>query len=318
MTSPRNEQPERAMVPLTSIRPADSPRLTGESEDNVKRLAELESETPPIIVHRQTMRVVDGMHRLRAAELKGQERVLVEFFDGTEDDAFKYSVEINTRHGLPLTLADRKAAALRITGSHPDLSDRAIASCAGLSPKTVAAMRSSASIPKIDNRRGTDGRVRPIDIVEGRLRARDIIEQQPEASLREVARQAGVSPTTAKDVRDRINRGDSPVPLHTTRASEKAATVNEVSIRSKITTRLCDTHVRDDLARLRQDPAVRQSESGRNLLRWLARHAADLDQWRDLINGLPPHRNELFVRIARQCAEEWQSAAVDLESRLDR
>lgn len=308
MASPQSELKKYVLTPLVAIRPADSPRLSGEDEENIKRLAELESGAPPIIVHRQTMRVVDGMHRLRAAQLRGLEHILVEFFDGTEHDAFKYSVEINTKHGLPLTLADRKAAAERIVCSHPDLSDRSIASCTGLSPKTVGAIRSSAPAPRIDGRRGQDGRVRPIDAGEGRLRAQDIIERRPDASLREIAREAGVSPTTAKDVRDRMNRGDSPV-----LSAGRPVTVNAASVRDQGPAQV---HVRDDLARLRRDPAVRQSESGRTLLCWLARHAADLEQWRDLVKALPPHRNELFARIARQCADEWRSAAVDIENRL--
>lgn len=41
----------------------------------------------------------------------------------------------NTHHGLPLTRADRKAAAQRILDIHPHWSDRAIAKVTGLSPK---------------------------------------------------------------------------------------------------------------------------------------------------------------------------------------
>jgi hypothetical protein len=43
-------------------------------------------------------------------------------------------------HGLPLTLADRLAAAARIVTACPYWSDRAVAAVAGLSPKTVTAV----------------------------------------------------------------------------------------------------------------------------------------------------------------------------------
>lgn len=157
-------------VRINELKNADSPRLCGEDLEHIRVLAEM--ETPPILVHRQTMRVIDGMHRLRAAELNGRSRIEVEFFDGSEADAFVRAVEANIAHGLPLAMADRKAAALRIIRSHPDMSNREIARCVGLSDKTVAMIRrSSADIPHSNVRKGADGRVRPLGASEGRLRA---------------------------------------------------------------------------------------------------------------------------------------------------
>ncbi|MFD0433138.1 ParB N-terminal domain-containing protein, partial [Streptomyces chartreusis] len=93
---------------------------------------------PPIIVHRDSMRVIDGLHRLRAAQLRGHSTIAVTFYDGTEADAFVLAVESNVRHGLPLSLPDRKRAAVRIIATHPQWSDRKIASVTGISPATVA------------------------------------------------------------------------------------------------------------------------------------------------------------------------------------
>ncbi|WP_214415751.1 ParB/RepB/Spo0J family partition protein [Sphaerisporangium fuscum] len=116
------------LVAVSDLLPADSPRLEGENPDHVRLLAESEEEFPPIVVHRPTMRVVDGMHRLRAAVLRGAERVRVLFIDGVDEaDLFVLAVEANIAHGLPLTLADRRAAAARIVASKPQFSDRAIA-----------------------------------------------------------------------------------------------------------------------------------------------------------------------------------------------
>ena len=56
-------------VPIRSLRLADSPRLTSTSEKHVHLLADTETEFPPILVHRETRRVIDGMHRLSAARL---------------------------------------------------------------------------------------------------------------------------------------------------------------------------------------------------------------------------------------------------------
>ena len=60
------------------------------------------------------MRVVDGMHRLLAALLNGRQTIEAELFDGTADEGFLRAVRENVVHGLPLSQADRRAAAARI------------------------------------------------------------------------------------------------------------------------------------------------------------------------------------------------------------
>lgn len=123
------------------LQSGESPRTGGRDEEHIARLAELDGPLPPILVERHTMRVIDGTHRLLAAVSKGQPAIEVEFFDGSSADAFLKAVEANVTHGLPLSLADRRAAAERIVTSHPHLSDRAIARTAGLGAKAVAAIR---------------------------------------------------------------------------------------------------------------------------------------------------------------------------------
>ncbi|MGP4002856.1 hypothetical protein [Streptomyces sp. 8N706] len=81
------------------------------------------------------MRVIDGMHRLLAAVVRGQETIDVEFFDGSAEDAFLRAVQGNLAHVLPLLLSDRRAAASRIIVSHPQMSDRAIARASALGPR---------------------------------------------------------------------------------------------------------------------------------------------------------------------------------------
>ena len=197
-----------------SLRIGKSPRLNGEDRAHIARLAETDAPLPPILVHRRTMRVIDGMHRLMAASLQGRGMIEVEFFDGSEADVFLRAVQENIAHGLPLTQADRRAAAKRIIATHPHMSDRAIGHVAGLAAKTVAAMRKrSTEDPAQSNARvGRDGRVRPLDSSEARRRAAELLTGQPESSLRDVARAAGISPATVLDVRKRLERGESPVP----------------------------------------------------------------------------------------------------------
>lgn len=82
-------------------------------------------------------------------------------------------VAANVPHDMPLSQADRRAAVTRLIASHPQLSDRAIAHVAGLSAKTVAAIRrrSTDAVPQLNGRVGRDGRVRPVNGTAGRPRA---------------------------------------------------------------------------------------------------------------------------------------------------
>ncbi|MEU1127645.1 ParB/RepB/Spo0J family partition protein, partial [Streptomyces sp. NPDC005899] len=195
-------------VPLASLAAADSPRLRGVDQEHVEVLAQGEIE--PILVHRDTRRVVDGMHRLQATRLRGEETIAVRYLDVPSSEVFIHSVAANVGHGLPLTLADRRAAARRILVSHPDLSDRAIARITRLSPKTVSAVRrvSTEEIPQSKVRVGADGRSRPLDAARRRAAVRAFLAEHPDATLNEAATSAGVSVSTACDVRQRMRRDE--------------------------------------------------------------------------------------------------------------
>jgi ParB-like chromosome segregation protein Spo0J len=199
-------------VPVSSVRPADSPRLAGEDDAHTRALAETDARLPPILVHRKTMCVVDGMHRLRATLLRGQQEIEVQFIECDAEDIFVLAVETNTYHGLPLSLKDREAAADRILRTKAHWSDRVIAQITGLAARTVASIRSraTADLPRLDARIGRDGKVRPVSSEVGRLVASEIIASRPEASLREIARLSGISVGTVRDVRERCHAEGAP------------------------------------------------------------------------------------------------------------
>src|SRR4051794_21642932 len=102
----RIEQAPVETIAIRSLRTARTPRLSGENPDHVRTLAETDGTLPPIIVHRPTMRVIDGMHRLRAAQWCDRDEIEVRFFDGSETEAFVLAVQSNIVHGLPLSVAD--------------------------------------------------------------------------------------------------------------------------------------------------------------------------------------------------------------------
>lgn len=300
-------------VPVLSLRPGESPRQEGEDKAHIARLAEAETPLPPIIVERRSMRVIDGMHRLMAASLRGQETVDVEFFDGSPADAFLRAVEENVTHGLPLSLGDRRAAAARIIASHPQMSDRAIGESTGLAARTVAAIRrrSTDGVPQLNARVGRDGRVRPLNSVEGRRRAAALLAEHPGASLREVARGAGISPATARDVRQRLERGEEPAPAR----GATPSTGDAVAIPVRASRSVEPPTPAMMLEKLVRDPSLRHNEHGRRLLRLLQLNRIGPDEWSGVMSAVPPHCAAIVVQMARQYAQMWLIFAQELNER---
>ncbi len=54
----------------------------------IRALAESDVKLPSIVVHRSTMRVIDGMHRLCAAKLRDKEAIDVQYFHGNDEETF--------------------------------------------------------------------------------------------------------------------------------------------------------------------------------------------------------------------------------------
>ncbi|MDH2428022.1 ParB/RepB/Spo0J family partition protein [Sphaerisporangium sp. TRM90804] len=313
---------EHAIVPVGALSLGDSPRLRGENAEHTRLLAQSDTEMPPILVHRASMRVIDGAHRLRAAILRGDRQIRVRFFDGECDEAFVLAVETNMAHGLPLSLADREAAAARIVVSHPQWSDRAIASVTGLSAKTVNTIRreTDTGLPELRSRVGRDGRVRPLTSADGRLRACELFTRSPDASLRKVAEQAGISLGTARDVRRRMERGDDPIPPQQRARGERREppTVERQLRRAAVAGRV--NPCRDPetiLHQLQRDPSVRFTDSGRHLLRWLNDHMSGVRGWESLGDTMPTHCAYMIADLACAVAEEWLEFAEHLRRRAE-
>ncbi|MFI6318506.1 ParB/RepB/Spo0J family partition protein [Nonomuraea sp. NPDC050556] len=299
-------------IELSRLSSVYSPRTSGEDPEHVETLLSAQGELPPILVHRPTMRVIDGLHRLKVARVRGETKIAARLVDGTESDAFVLAVEANVRHGLPLSLADRKRAAIRIIGTHPQWSDRRVASATGISPGTVADLRRRRGHSGDDARIGRDGRIRPVDSSEGRRLAAELIRSHPDLSLRQVARQVGISPETVRDVRGRLEHGESPIPDGSRRLRTRPESLRRAD------QDFGHAGGRDRqamLERLKADPALRLTETGRILLRMLALHSIDGQEWERLLRGVPPHWDTVFARCARDHAQIWAAFADRLEGR---
>ncbi|MEV5885329.1 ParB N-terminal domain-containing protein [Streptomyces sp. NPDC052020] len=288
-------------VPVRLLRPGDSPRSAGSSMEHAQMLARVGADLPPILVHRPSMRVIDGMHRFEAAQIRGEETIKARFVDGDEEQIFVLAVEMNTKHGLPLTLADRKAAARRIITANPHWSDRAVAAKAGLSHKTVGALRrATGEIPQLPSRVGLDGRARAV-------RPREQVK--PGGRATERPRQWDATVALQAQNRQLTKRIEEAEPRRRT---------NSDTSPSGLARRDHDRPGQDwlqDLQRLRTDPSLRYSEAGRVLLRVLDAHVAAAGQLHRIAEVLPEHCLDRLTTLAFKCAEDLREFSVRLSQR---
>lgn len=305
------------MIPVERIVIDFSPRIDGEDENYTRALAETEADLPPILVHRDTLTVVDGAHRLRAAALRGDDRIAVRFFEGDRADALILAVATNIAHGRPLSAADRTAAAKRIFASHPQWSDRAVAAIAGLSAKTVSQLRKGTVEARSGRRIGRDGRARPVDSSQGRQLAGDLIRNNPGASLRQIAAQVGLAPATVADVRERIRRGESPVPSRPPKVSDAAETPIQLPSRRGTPRKPARAVTSAELLKifdsLRRDPSLRFSEAGRGVLRMLDACVLIARDRHKIAASVPPHCKETMAQLAHGYSDIWGLLAGELE-----
>ena len=323
--------PERT-VPISTLAPGPYLRQGGTNIGHVQLLlgAAASAELPPILVQARCSRVIDGMHRLAAAKLRGDYSISARFLDCTDEEALILAIQSNTLHGLPLSKADRISGAKRVLDAHPDWSDRAIARIAGLSAKTIASLRNRSTGATLNGKRlGRDGKRRPVAAGEGRRRAAEYILAHPDAPLRQVAREADVSLGTVHDVRARIRRGKDPerdggrvpAPHIAERTGIAVSGRGQGAARS---TPLPDKrHNNSPLAwaaisaKLANDPTIRYTEGGKEFLRWMSLRATHAEEWREFIDAIPLHWLGTIVPIAEGLSEEWSQFADRLKGRQE-
>jgi hypothetical protein len=298
-------------VPLSSLRPGFFLRQTGTDVAHVQLLADAtgSGELPAILVQKSSLRIVDGMHRIEAAKLRGERSINARFVDCSDEDAFMLAVKSNTLHGLPLSRADRIAGAKRILDWHADWSDRAVAAAAGLSAKTVAGLRyrSCGEVHDLDKRLGRDGKRRPVTGIEGRKRAADYLIARPGAPLREVAKEADVSLGTVHDVRSKLRRGVDPTIVGRPRSSQEQPVIRSA-------TNAC--HDWSSISfKLAKDPSIKYTENGRVFLRWMTSRIMQSGEWKEFVNAVPAHWTEDISLVAEGVGNAWREFAGQLRAR---
>lgn len=275
-------------------------RVDGENHAHARLLAATPQPLPPILVHRSSMTVLDGMHRMLAAQLRGDTTIEVRFFDGGDDDAYVVAVRANIAHGMPLSLADREQAAQRIVAMHPEWSDRVIGETCGVAPKTVAVIRRRATGEdrQLPTRTGRDGRSRPLDPAPGRRRIAAALADHPGASLRRIAELTGTSVNTVRDVRRRLADNKSPIPDHLriVKAPEGPTSENAAG-------------------RLVDDAAFFSSDECGRFARWFDTADVHPEDCMEFVYLLPLSRMYLIISEAHRRATVWAQFAAALECR---
>lgn len=324
-------------VLVSSLVPGFYLRQAGTDSAHIRLLVDAAGavKLPPILVQKNGCRIIDGMHRVEAAKLRGERTIRARVLDCSDEEALVLAIKTNIQHGLPLSKADRISGAKRILAAHLDWSDRAVAEIAGLSAKTIASLRNrtttEAQAQAQGKRLGRDGKRRPLSAADGRRRAAEYIDAHPEASLREVAREADVSLGTVHDVRERLRRGSDPVRSDRRRSNgdsgdradpaQSAATVVPAS--SSLPT-LRPRTARSSVqqldwptisSRLAGDPALKYTEGGRAFLRWMSMHSTKADEWQEFIDAIPMHWLKDVSRVADTVSAEWRDFAERLRSR---
>jgi ParB-like chromosome segregation protein Spo0J len=303
---------EVVSISLHELRVGPSMRAAGIDPLHVAALAEVAAHWPPIIVNRSDSTVIDGQHRVAAARQLGLRKLSAIWFDGSPDEVYIEFVRRNVGHGLPLTLAERRAAARQMLRGQGGRSDRAIASVCGISPTTIARLRrelgdaGAGSASGERGRVGLDGRVRPINGMALRARIAEQLARQPDASLRAIATIVGASPETVRSVRNELRTGRAGT-MCGPRARDHAADGDE-----------CAAVVESASVAPRDDRAFADREGGQAFIDWFEATAVEtLEPW-TYLDAIPLSRVYEIADVARQRADFWARFAKALETRVRR
>lgn len=280
-----------------------SPRFGSEDDDHARVLAENLTSLPPILIQGDQKVVIDGAHRLLAAKLRGLTQVPVQVFAGSVEDAVAESIRRNVRHGKPLSMAERCAAAQRLCERCPEWSDRKIAEICGVSPKRVAALRDTkgrGSDEGPERRTGRDGKTRPTDPAAIRRRIAEYLAEAPHATLRQVSSAVGASQATVLDVKRRLAQGLDPVPRglqpsQSTGVEHPPSETPDVAVEAPLS--------------LGPDPEHLKLKD------WLCDHAVEDNQFDVWLPVVPTGRLYEVADLAKGAAACWARFAQALEQR---
>jgi len=120
------------------------------NDETVEIYANTFEQLPPIVIFQiegaKGWYLVDGWHRFAAARKLGLAEIEVIKETGTWDEAKEYAFDANIKHGLALSLAERKKAAELKLILHTERSNSWIAEECGIDAETVKSLRENLEI----------------------------------------------------------------------------------------------------------------------------------------------------------------------------
>jgi len=212
-------------IPVTSVNRTGGTQVRESTSDaKVSEYAEAINSGaafPPVVVFfdGESHWLADGFHRIAACEKAGAAEVMAEVREGGREDALWFALSANKRHGLPMSVEDkRKAVRLLLSVERwQGMSNRAIADHLGISDHTVASVKAEpgcpgAQVAHLDtSKEGSDGKVygTPGDSAK---KVRELLADPEWAALsdRQVAKHLNVSPSTVAKVRKDLAAGPKP------------------------------------------------------------------------------------------------------------
>ena len=123
---------------------------SGLNKQAVQRYVEANGLLPPIDVFKLPdgkMVLADGWHRVDAAEKRGENEIPCNIHKGTLKDAEAFAIVANSKHGLPLTTAERDDGILRLNALN--WSSRRIATEMSVAQTTVMNVLKAVKVNKL-------------------------------------------------------------------------------------------------------------------------------------------------------------------------
>lgn len=297
--------PGTAVVDLDQLRFGLSPRKHDPDPDLVSVLAEILEGVPPIVVQAPSLRVIDGVHRVLAAQSRGWTSLKAQLFHGDDVAAAIEAVRCNVTHGKPLTSSERADAASALLSQVPGWSDRRLGQTCGLSPKTIARLRCRLGIEQPAFRVGCDGRERPADANETRRRVAAAVQDDPVASIRKLALATGASQGTVRSVKEKLASGESPY-VGPRRRTHDLWRTSDVSIAPPLV----------DGTTLANDRALSVTAELERLSSWVdVRRTTDAD-WAGFVDAVPLNRAYEVADAVRASGRSLAAFADRLEQRV--
>lgn len=123
-------------------------RLDNDTVAEYAEAMERKEKLPPIVCYHDgsTYWLADGFHRYHAARKRGEKVIEAQVIKGSRDDARWHAAGANTQHGLKRSPEDKRKAVRLALALRPTMSDNKIAAHCGVSPHTVASVRSGSSM----------------------------------------------------------------------------------------------------------------------------------------------------------------------------